>query len=128
MKTTALAIALSTLLVGQAFAVSPDAPTAQPAQPQFRFQAYDGDPKRADPKQMAFQINRLDVRKPSEFLKLGETIPGTKFKLLKFQFKTRVNQSGEEEDASELTLLNITTNETLVLALPPIIYSLPKPQ
>ncbi|MEO7318510.1 MAG: hypothetical protein ABIZ56_05945, partial [Chthoniobacteraceae bacterium] len=83
----------------------------------FRLAAYDGDPKKTDPKDMTFQVNCLDGRQRSEFLKLGETITGTNFKLLKFQFKTRTHPNYGEEDASELTLINTATNETLVLTL-----------
>jgi hypothetical protein len=88
--------------------------------------AYDGDPK--NPKDMSFQVSRLDVRQPTEFLKLGQSIPGTTFKLFKFEFKTRTEPKCGEQDASELTLLNTATNETLVLTYPSATHSVPKPK
>src|SRR5687767_13406043 len=44
------------------------------------FSAYDGDPKTDKPEKMNFQINTVDLRQPSEFLKLGDPVPNTKFK------------------------------------------------
>ena len=78
------------------------------------FNAYDGDPKK--PEAMNFQINTVDLKQPSEFLKLGETVSNTKFKLIKFEYKTvRNDKIEEDEEASELTIQNSSTNETIVL-------------
>jgi hypothetical protein len=90
---------------------------ASTAKPTLRFGAYDGDPKKTVPKDMAFQIMRLDVRQPSQFLKLGNIIKGTKFKLTKFEFKTRPNPKGDEEDVSELTITNVETKEAAILVI-----------
>ena len=80
------------------------------------FNAYDGDPKRDKPEAMNYQINTVDLKQPSEFLKLGETVANTKFKLIKFEYKTvRNDKIEEDEDASELTIQNSSTNETIVL-------------
>jgi len=82
------------------------------------FNSYDGDPKKDKPEEMNYQINTLDVRQPSQFLKLGEMVAGTKFKLQGFQYKTTLNPStSEETDVSELTVLNTETNDTVVLPL-----------
>jgi hypothetical protein len=77
------------------------------------FNATDGDPKKPD--KMSFQINTLDLRQPSEFLKLGETVSRTKFKLLKFEHKVIDDPNAGEKDVSELTLENADTKETIVL-------------
>lgn len=78
------------------------------------FDGYNGDPK--DPESMDFQINTLDLRQPTAFLKLGQTVANAPYKLEKFESKTRINPStSAEEDVSELTLLNTETNETIVL-------------
>ena len=78
------------------------------------FNAYDGDPK--DPKSMTFQINTLDLRQPTEFLKLGQLVPNTKYKLEKFEYKVVENPAtGAETDVSELTLRNTGSNEAVVL-------------
>ena len=80
------------------------------------FNAYDGDPKKDKPETMNFQINTVDLRQPSIFLNLGQLVPKTKFKLLKFEYKTKYNDSiKEDEEASELTLQNTDTQETIVL-------------
>lgn len=80
------------------------------------FSAYDGDPKKDKPEKFSFQINTVDLRQPSEFLNLGQMVPNTKFKLEKFEYKTKLNPgTGDEEDVSELTLSNIETNDTIVL-------------
>jgi hypothetical protein len=92
--------------------------TQAPVEKPFRlvFKSYDGDPK-ADPvEKFSFQIETIDRRQPSEFLKLGEQIPNTKFKLLKFVFKEAFNpQVKEMEDVSELTVVNVVTGKTAVL-------------
>lgn len=82
------------------------------------FSAYDGDPKKDKPEKFSYQINTVDLKQPSEFLKLGEPVPNTKFKLEKFEYKTVLNPgTGDETDVSELTLVNTETNEPIVLIL-----------
>jgi hypothetical protein len=82
----------------------------------LQFDGIDGDPLRDKPEAMSYQINTKDLRQPSEFLKLGEMVRNTKFKLMKFQYKTRRNESiGEDEDVSELTLHNVESDEDFVL-------------
>ncbi|MEI6350863.1 MAG: Amuc_1099 family pilus-like system protein [Verrucomicrobiota bacterium] len=73
------------------------------------FQAYDDD---------SFQINTLDLRQPTQFLKLGDKIAGTKFKVLKFEHKVVPNpKNGSETDVSELTVQNTETEIQIVLVL-----------
>jgi hypothetical protein len=80
------------------------------------FNAYDGTPKA--PEKMEFQINTLDLRQPSMFLKIGEAVTNTKFKVEKFELKSVSNPStGEESDVSELTLVNTETQDRVVLVL-----------
>ncbi len=78
------------------------------------FNAYDGNP--AKPEAMQFQVNTIDVNLPTQFRKLGEQIEGTKFKVLKFELKSRLDSStGENEDVSELTVQNTDTQALVVL-------------
>ena len=78
------------------------------------FQAYDGDA--AKPEEMTFQINAVDRGRRTEFLKLGQKVGNSPYKLEKFELKVKVNPStGSEEDVSELTVLNTETNDTVVL-------------
>jgi hypothetical protein len=82
----------------------------------LKFQAYDGDIR--TPEKMEFQINAVDLRQPSEFLKIGEGVAKTKFILKKFEFKEAVNKStGEKEDVSELTVENTETGDVVVLII-----------
>lgn len=65
---------------------------------------------------MSFQIGWVDKRQPSGFLKMGDTVPNTKFRLMAFQFKTQPNpRTGDMSDVSELMLTNTETNESFVL-------------
>jgi hypothetical protein len=80
------------------------------------FNAVNGDIKK--PETLEFQINTVDLRQPSEFLKIGDMVPNTKFKIDKFEFKEELNKNtGEKTDVSELTLINTETNDKVVLVL-----------
>lgn len=83
------------------------------------FKSYDGDPKKTkDYSKFSFQIDTLDLRQPSEFLKLGDMVPNTKFKLEKFEFKEAYNPKIEEkEEVSELTLVDTITGDRIVLVV-----------
>ena len=110
-----LAGAFSTLLATSP--VTDASQPATPAKPALVFQAYDGDPK--NPAAMHFQVSN---NKRNHFLQLGDTVPKTTFKLTKFEIKTREHPKYGKEDASELTLTNSSTGETLVLAVPSLIH------
>ena len=62
-----------------------------------------------------FAINSNDLKEPTQFLRLGDSIRGTKFKLLKFTEKHETNQYGTRIDVSELTLENQETHEQVTL-------------
>jgi hypothetical protein len=82
------------------------------------FKGYDGDPKKDKIEKFSFQIDTIDLRQPSAFLSMNDMVANTKFKLSKFEFKTQKNaNTGEDEDVSELTLVNTETNDTIVLIL-----------
>src|SRR6476646_3560506 len=51
-----------------------------------------------------FGINTIDQSEPTQFLKVGEVISGTDFKIVKFTEKRARNQYGTNEDVSELLL------------------------
>jgi hypothetical protein len=80
------------------------------------FQSYNGDPSK--PAEMDFQINAVGRSRSSEFLKLGEKVSGSTYRLEKFELKSRKNEkTGADEDVSELTMLNTETNEPVTLVL-----------
>ena len=81
----------------------------------LRYQSDNGD--RKNPATLEFQINTLDLRQASQFLKLGDMVENTKFRLEKWEEKSQPNPNtpGVDDDVSELTLLNTETQETVVL-------------
>jgi len=84
----------------------------------LKFGAYDGDPQRAKPEDMSFQVSLLDAGGRSQFLKIGDLIPNTKFKLIRFQFREKTNPAtGDLEDVSELTLEDPEMNLSAILVL-----------
>src|ERR1051325_9041536 len=62
-----------------------------------------------------FGLNTNDLKAPTQFLKLRDSIRGTKFKIVKFTEKYDTNQYGTKIDVSELTLENSETGEQLTL-------------
>jgi hypothetical protein len=62
-----------------------------------------------------YGINTIDLKEPTQFLKLGDTIRGTEFKIVKFTEKSEVNSIGTNVDVSELLLEHETTREQLTL-------------
>ena len=70
-----------------------------------------------------FAINTSDLKEPTQFLKIGDSIHGTKFKLLNFEEKHQANQYGTDLDVSELTLENQETHEQLKLVKEKIMIS-----
>ena len=70
-----------------------------------------------------FAINTNDLKEPTQFLKLGNPIRGTKFRLLRFTEKLEPNRYGTKIDVSELTLENQETREQLNLVKEKIMIS-----
>jgi hypothetical protein len=70
-----------------------------------------------------FAINSNDLKEPTQFLKLGDSIRSTKFKLLRFAEKYEANQYGTKVDVSELTLENQENREQLNLVKEKIMIS-----
>ena len=62
-----------------------------------------------------FGINTIDLNQPTQFLKIGDTIAGTRFKIVGFKEKYEPNQYGTDVDVSELTLQHEETGEQLTL-------------
>ena len=62
-----------------------------------------------------YAINTIDHRQPTQFLRIGETIHGTLFKLVKFKEKNEKSKFGTDVDVSELTLENAENKDELTL-------------
>ena len=63
------------------------------------------------------QINTVDLRQPSQFLKVGNKIAGTNFELTKLDIKEGVDSLGTKTDVSEATIRNTETKAEIILVL-----------
>ncbi|MFL6590928.1 MAG: Amuc_1099 family pilus-like system protein [Chthoniobacterales bacterium] len=70
-----------------------------------------------------FALNTSDLKEPTQFLKIGDSIRGTKFKIVKFGEKYDTNKYGTKVDVSELILENQETHEPLTLVKEKIMIS-----
>ena len=71
------------------------------------FSSWDGD---------TFGINAIDLKQPTQFLKMGDTIAGTRFKIVKFTEKYQpIRLRLGNTDVSELLLEHEETHEKLTL-------------
>jgi hypothetical protein len=70
-----------------------------------------------------FALNTSDLKEPTQFLKIGDTIRGTKFKIVKFTEKNETNKYGTKVDVSELILENRETHEPVTLVKEKIMIS-----
>lgn len=73
-----------------------------------------------------FALNTNDLKEPTQFLKIGDGIRGTKFKIVKFLEKYDTNKYGTKVDVSELILENAETQEQLNLVKEKVVIS-PEP-
>ena len=62
-----------------------------------------------------FAINTIDMKQPTQFVKVGDSIKGTRFKVAKFAEKYEKNKYGTNVDVSELTLEQVETHQQLTL-------------
>jgi len=62
-----------------------------------------------------FAINAIDQSEPTQFLKIGDVIRGTDFKIVKFTEKHDRNQYGTRTDVSELVLEHRESKEQVIL-------------
>ncbi|PYI75550.1 MAG: hypothetical protein DMF04_10065 [Verrucomicrobia bacterium] len=62
-----------------------------------------------------FGINNIDLNQPTQFVKIGDIIAGTHFRVGKFTEKWTKDRYGTDVDVSELTLENTETHEQLSL-------------
>lgn len=62
-----------------------------------------------------FGLNTIDYSQPTQFLKVGDTIAGTRFRIVKFTEKYQPDKYGTNVDVSELLLEHEDTKEQLML-------------
>ena len=70
-----------------------------------------------------FALNSNDLKEPTQFLRIGDVIRGTKFRLVKFSEKYETNRYGTKVDVSELLLENLETREQLSLVKEKVMIS-----
>jgi hypothetical protein len=70
-----------------------------------------------------FALNTNDLKEPTQFLRIGDSIRGTKFTIVKFAEKYDTNKYGTRIDVSELTLENRETREQFALVKEKIMIS-----
>ena len=76
----------------------------------LKFEAYDDDGN--------FQINTVDVHQATQFVKMGEIITGTKYKVVKFESKAELNpKTGVNKDISELVVEHIESGNRVALVV-----------
>jgi hypothetical protein len=63
----------------------------------------------------AYAINTLDLKQPTQFVRVGDSIKGTHFRVAKFVEKYEPNQYGTTVDVSELNLEQEETHQQLTL-------------
>lgn len=81
----------------------------------LKFMSYDIDPKNKN--DITVFINTLDLRGKTHVLKVGEDIPGTRFKVEAFTPKEIDGADGTKVDVSEATVKNKETGDLVVLPL-----------
>jgi hypothetical protein len=62
-----------------------------------------------------FGVNAIDLKQPTQFIKAGDTIHGTRFKIVRFTEKYQPDKYGTNTDVSELLLEHEETKERLTL-------------
>jgi len=62
-----------------------------------------------------FGINSIDLNEPTQFLKVGDIVRGTDFKIVNFTEKSARNQYGTNDDVSELLLEHQQTHVQVTL-------------
>jgi hypothetical protein len=70
-----------------------------------------------------FAVNTIDQSEPTQFLKIGDTLRGTPFKIVKFVEKHARNQYGTNVDVSELVLEHEDAKEQLTLVMEKVAMS-----
>ncbi len=66
------------------------------------------------PDEGTYSINTMDLKGPTQFLKIGEMVAGTSYKVVKYEPK-KMDKEGLEVDISELTVENQNTGQKIIL-------------
>lgn len=80
----------------------------------FIFKSWYGNPEQFE--SLNFQIETIDLKQPTQFVKINGAVQGTNFKVVKFESKTVTDSNQIRKDISELSLQN-EEGELIVLPL-----------
>ena len=80
----------------------------------FIFKSWFGNPEQ--PESLDFQIETVDLKQPTQFVKMNAEVRGTSFKVTKFEMKSFVDSNQIRKDASELSLQS-EDGESMVLVV-----------
>ena len=83
----------------------------------LKLMSYDLPDKVKKPSDITVQINTRDRGNKTQFLPVGDDIPGTKFKIESFEKKEAPGTDGTTTDVSEVTVVNKETGDKVVLPL-----------
>ena len=88
----------------------------------LRFMTYDIN--RSNPEKSTITVS-VSVSPPNRtsFVEIGDRVPGTSFRVKKFDRKSRSNGDGTVADVSELTLEDVETKKTVVLPFNRVVES-----
>jgi hypothetical protein len=100
-------------------------PTVENSHPEYltklKLKAFTEEPFRLkfsswNPETQTFEINAIDLKEPTQYLKIGDTIVGSRFKLVKFTEKHIANPAtGGDVDVSELLVEHTENKSQLTL-------------
>lgn len=89
----------------------------------LRVMSVDVPAKIKKPSDVTVQINTIDRGNRTQFLPVGEDIPGTKFKIDSYEHKEADDTDGTKKDVSEVTIINKETGNKVVLPIKQIVDS-----
>ncbi len=79
----------------------------------YIFKSYEGDPKK--PATLELQLSPVSRRGSSPFVKIGDPIPGTNFKVVSFEPKKFTDANDLEKDISELKIVDTAGKEIVLI-------------
>ncbi len=89
----------------------------------LRVMSIDVPPKINKPSDVTVQINTIDLKNRTQYVVVGDDIPGTKFKIESYEHKEVPDKDGTKKDVSEVTISNKETGAKTVLPLLQVVDS-----
>ncbi len=89
----------------------------------LRVMSIDVPVKISKPSDVTVQINTIDLKNRTQYVVVGDDIPGTKFKIDSYEHKEIPDKDGTKKDVSEVTIINKETGAKTVLPLLQVVDS-----